>query len=151
MPTPSHLHTFLGEDRFTRSVPGEANGTRLSYWMEEAWGKFVAAHPDCQLTYPEIVAVFSICPDHGVLVQRARFLELVAAWLQGPLHRIEEVGGGELPFDPQRLKCKSQLQPGDGWRQFRSPPESWAAMAGLEGFVLVRDGDVIDYVVTCMN
>lgn len=44
-----------------------------------------------------------------------------------------------------------QYQQGDQILSFTSPPETWAELCGRSGMALLRDGKVIDYVVTMMN
>jgi len=43
------------------------------------------------------------------------------------------------------------IQPGDEFRRFRTPTWTWAAMAGMEGIVVLRSGRVVFWVVTRMN
>lgn len=130
--------------------------------MEEAWAKFVAAHSDCQLTYPEIVALFLDCPERK---RQARILAEAATWLYGSLQTTEEIEAGKLPFelpkgvrpipfnalDRRWVKMKSQLQPGDHWQRFRTPPETWKRKGGMAGIALVRDGRVVDFQVRKIN
>ncbi|WP_435018665.1 hypothetical protein TA3x_000649 [Tundrisphaera sp. TA3] len=43
------------------------------------------------------------------------------------------------------------IQLGDEFRRFRTPTWTWAAMAGVEGVVVLRSGRVVFWVVTRMN
>ena len=54
-----------------------------------------------------------------------------------------------VPTEWERLKAK--MLPGDEIWYFSSDPESWRALAGREGYALVRAGKVIDSWVTGMN
>jgi hypothetical protein len=45
----------------------------------------------------------------------------------------------------------AQMQPDDEIWEFSSPPESWQLLMGWAGIALVRDGEVIDSIVTEMN
>ena len=51
----------------------------------------------------------------------------------------------------QWVTLKSKMIPGDELWEFRSPPDSWAHLCGRAGVSLVRDGQVIDSIVTLMN
>jgi len=46
---------------------------------------------------------------------------------------------------------KASMQEGDTVWEFSSPPESWRNMAGRAGVALVRDGAIIDVIITMMN
>jgi hypothetical protein len=59
-----------------------------------------------------------------------------------------------VPFGFQNqkwLEFKSQIQPGDKIHDFSSSEESWENLAGRAGYILVREGRVIDTFVTIMN
>jgi len=45
----------------------------------------------------------------------------------------------------------AQMLPEDELWRFRSPPNSWANKAGRAGYAIVRDGVVIDSLVTLLN
>jgi hypothetical protein len=45
----------------------------------------------------------------------------------------------------------AKVQPGDEIRQFRTPAWTWATMAGMEGFAVLRAGNAVFLVVTRMN
>ena len=66
----------------------------------------------------------------------------------------KRLGATPLAFgfqNEQWRKLKSQMQDGDVLREFKSPPKTWARMAGRQGIALVRDGKVIDSIVTLLN
>jgi hypothetical protein len=48
-------------------------------------------------------------------------------------------------------ELKAKMLPGDELWDFRSDPRSWAALAGREGVALVRDGAIVDVIVTHMS
>ncbi len=48
-------------------------------------------------------------------------------------------------------RFKAAMQPGDRLYAFSSAPESWAALAGRAGYVLVREGKPVAQFVTLMN
>ena len=82
-------------------------------------------------------------------------------WLKSPV-AVEEIDAWqveratltgrpltELAADWTALKAR--MLPGDEVWYFESGPESWRQLAGREGYALVRDGDVIEALVTGMN
>jgi hypothetical protein len=48
-------------------------------------------------------------------------------------------------------KIKVALEQGGELWSFFSPPETWANMCGRAGYAVVRDGEVIEAIVTMMN
>jgi len=46
---------------------------------------------------------------------------------------------------------KARMQPGDELWTFASSPESWRDLAGRAGIALVRDGQIVERLVTMMN
>lgn len=50
------------------------------------------------------------------------------------------------PFDPF-----PQFQQGDKILRFSSPSETWGQLCGRSGMALLREGKVIDYIITRMN
>jgi hypothetical protein len=48
-------------------------------------------------------------------------------------------------------ELKGVLQPGDELWTFRSPQEEWDRFMGWQGLVLVRDGKLLEVVVTAQN
>lgn len=162
------LRSHLGDERygkFIMRVPSSHEGTRLLYWQEQAWDEFIAEHPDCRLDYSQIVHVFSGCPIYGAQILKSKHHERIAAWLRGRPITVEEIeqnhmvsddrlGATPLAFGFQNedwLKLKTQMQDGDVLREFKSPPETWARMAGRQGIALVREDRVIDSIVTLLN
>jgi hypothetical protein len=63
--------------------------------------------------------------------------------------RAGSVPFGHLNADWERLKAS--MLPGDEIWGFCSPPDSWQHLAGRAGYALVRDGQVIDCIVTMLN
>jgi hypothetical protein len=53
------------------------------------------------------------------------------------------------PSDRERLD--EILHDGDQIRHFRTPPWTWSSMAGVAGFVVLRAGKAICWLVTRMN
>lgn len=64
---------------------------------------------------------------------------------------------GRVPHVPfgfnndQWVNFKRKLQPGDKIYDFCSSAHSWQNLAGRMGYVLVRNGEVVDFFVTLMN
>ena len=48
-------------------------------------------------------------------------------------------------------ELKRMMQPGDELWTFRSPKEEWDRFMGWQGLVLVRDGRLLEVVVTAQN
>lgn len=75
-------------------------------------------------------------------------------WLDKPVS-VEEIdadyGASTSGLHADWEKLKSEMQPGDKLVGFTSPIESWQHLAGRAGIALVRDGKVIDAIVTMMN
>jgi hypothetical protein len=66
----------------------------------------------------------------------------------------EDVPADEVQLALNKVARKTpnvMIQPGDSFRRFRTPTWTWAAMAGLEGIVVIRSGRVVFWVVTRMN
>jgi hypothetical protein len=77
-----------------------------------------------------------------------------ADWLDAPVSvaQVEaDLGAPSSGLRDEWEKLKSELQPGDRLMRFASPVESWQRLAGRAGIALVRDGKVIDAIVTMMN
>lgn len=69
-------------------------------------------------------------------------------WLQ----RMITIVDAETNFPGKEWQeLVSGMRPGDELWEYRSPPDSWDALAGCAGYALVRDGEVIDDIVTVMN
>lgn len=70
------------------------------------------------------------------------------------MRKIDRLGPEPVAFGFQNQKWRSllaQMQEGDELREYCSSAESWAARAGRRGIALVRNGEVIDCIVTLMN
>lgn len=70
------------------------------------------------------------------------------------LIKDESLGAPTVPFgfqSPEWVKIKGQMKEGDELWEFCSPPKSWENLAGRAGICLVRDGEIIDSIVTIMN
>lgn len=162
------LRTRLGDERyqhFVFRVPSSKEGTRLAFWQEREWERFVKDNSDCELDFAGIVDVFANCPEFGALVRRTAYCDLVRSWLHGNSMSVDEFErqlGSNQNENRKRLESfglgskqwqliKKKMQPGDQLYKFRSPPETWANMAGRAGIALVRDGNVIDTLVTALN
>jgi hypothetical protein len=75
--------------------------------------------------------------------------EIEAANLSPNDGRVPHVPFG---FESARWEqFKAQMQPGDLIYAFESAPETWSALAGRAGYVLVREGKPIAQIVTLMN
>lgn len=66
----------------------------------------------------------------------------------------------EAGFKPQQLSASwledwkalvATMQPGDELWSYCSPPDSWHQLAGRAGYAVVRQGEVIDVILTMMN
>jgi hypothetical protein len=58
------------------------------------------------------------------------------------------------PFGGQNDRweaLKTRMQPGDELWTFASSDQSWRDLAGRAGIALVRDGEIIDQLITMMN
>jgi hypothetical protein len=54
-------------------------------------------------------------------------------------------------LDSEREKLANELLPSDEVRTFRTPPWTWANMGGIEGWVVLRAGNAVMWIVTRMN
>jgi hypothetical protein len=89
---------------------------------------------------------------------------MVKEWLQNKitpeecetkhLVRDERLGPIPVPFGFQNkkwLEFKRRIQKADELWEFSSPPETWAHLSGRAGICIVRNGEIIDSMVTAMN
>ena len=53
--------------------------------------------------------------------------------------------------DEKWLEFKDKMQDGDELWYYRTPPETWAAFCGREGYVLVRDDTVVHEILLSIN
>jgi hypothetical protein len=60
------LAEFLGGDQFRKFVVELRRAGRLRYWQEQAWGRFVATHPDHRLPVHDLLAALRVCELHGL-------------------------------------------------------------------------------------
>jgi hypothetical protein len=147
----------LGDERYAKfvmRVPDSTDGTRLFFWQERAWEDFVAAHPDCALDHEQLVDVLADCPEYGARIRKQNYLKLVETWLRGAALSVDDLESKHILLGIQNERCaklKSAMQDGDMLREFRSPPETWAIRAGQQGIALVRDGHVVEVIVTRLN
>jgi hypothetical protein len=61
---------------------------------------------------------------------------------------------GGKPFGFQHLKwerLKGKMAPGDELWFFTSPPHTWVHLMGREGYAVVRQGEVIDSLITSQS
>ncbi len=59
-----------------------------------------------------------------------------------------------VPFGFQNqewLRFKDQIREGDELWEFASPPETWECLCGRAGICIIRNGEMIDFIVTLMN
>jgi hypothetical protein len=70
------------------------------------------------------------------------------------LVKDERLGPDPVPFGfaHERWVCfRGQMKQGDELWKFSSPAESWQDLAGREGLCIVRNGEIVDSIVTMMN
>jgi hypothetical protein len=53
--------------------------------------------------------------------------------------------------NPRWLALKGKYAPGDELYYFTSDERSWRHLLGIEGYVLVRENEIVDTIVTRMN
>ncbi|MEZ6114952.1 MAG: hypothetical protein R3C28_00015 [Pirellulaceae bacterium] len=137
----------------------------MRFWQERVWEEFVAEHPECRLDYSQLVDVFAECPTYGARILKSKHHDRIESWLRGRPKTVEEIesdhmvsddklGPTPVPFgfgNKKWRELKAQMQDGDRLREFKSPPETWARMAGRQGIALVRGGKVVDSIVTLLN
>ncbi len=64
------------------------------------------------------------------------------------------LGPKPIPFgfiNQEWEKFKSRIQSGDELWEFSSPEESWKRLAGRAGFCILRQGRIVDAIITLMN
>lgn len=49
------------------------------------------------------------------------------------------------------LKFKTKIFPGDELWFVSSNTQSWQFLAGRSGYAIVKDGDIVDFFMTCMS
>jgi hypothetical protein len=73
---------------------------------------------------------------------------------QDHLVKDERLGPNPVPFGFQLeswIRFKGQMREGDELWKFSSPAETWQHLAKLEGLSIVRNGEIVDSIVTMMN
>lgn len=94
------------------------------------------------------------------LIERKTIAELEAENTLRPdqIHESDRTGPRAAmmlqPFGGLNAKweaLKARMQPGDELWTFASSPQSWRDLAGRAGIALVRDGQIIERLVTMMN
>ena len=73
-----------------------------------------------------------------------------------PRHAVQgkRLGPHPVPFGLQYarwLELKSKMVYGDEFRMFRSPSQTWPKKCGRCGIALVRNGEIIDGMITMMD
>jgi hypothetical protein len=66
----------------------------------------------------------------------------------------ERLGPDPVPFGFLNGRWRALLEgreEGDELWEFRSPPETWEALAGREGIALVRGGEIVDVLTTRLS
>ncbi len=66
----------------------------------------------------------------------------------------ERLGPVPIPFGFQHrqwMDLKSRIEKGDELWEFCSPPKTWEDLCGRAGVCIVRDGEVIDSIITLEN
>jgi hypothetical protein len=66
----------------------------------------------------------------------------------------DQLGPDPVPFGFINADWKElldQMQEGDELWEFKSPPETWENLMGRKGIALIRNCQVIAYIVTLMN
>ena len=111
-----------------------------------------------------IVGRFVLLPE-GTVFRQTAYCGLVGRWLHGKPISVNELElrlGSNWIANRQQVessglrskqwqRIKEQMQPGDQLYEFRSPPETWANLAGRAGIALVRHDRVINSLVTTLN
>lgn len=85
---------------------------------------------------------------------RARRRVTVAQAEAENMVRNDRLGPDPVPFGFQREKWQrlvGQMREGDELWEFSSSPDSWHHLAGRAGIELVREGKVVDTIVTMMT
>jgi|GEM_PF-856578 hypothetical protein len=70
------------------------------------------------------------------------------------LVKTDRLGPNPVPFGfmhGEWLRFKGQIRQGDQLWNFCSSGESWEHLAGREGLCLVRGGEIVASIITCMN
>ncbi len=65
-----------------------------------------------------------------------------------------QLGPDPVPFGFMNSQWQSMLAKmleGDELWEFSSPPETWENMMGRAGIALIRDGRIVDWIITVVN
>lgn len=88
----------------------------------------------------------------GWLRKKTSVEEVEAEWAKEQARGLRAEVRRPLGFiNAQWETFKAQMQPGDELWTFRSDDGSWKMLAGREGYALVRNGEVIDEIVTVLS
>jgi hypothetical protein len=60
----TRLEQFLGEAQYHKFVECGVYKGRLAFWQEQAWEKFVAAHPEFAVSVDELASALRVCHLH---------------------------------------------------------------------------------------
>ena len=90
--------------------------------------------------------------------------DIIIRWLQSQttideaeaanMVKDDQLGPDPVPFgfiNEEWKELLKQMQEGDELWEFESPPETWENLAGRKGIALIRNCQVIAYIVTLMN
>jgi hypothetical protein len=109
-----------------------------------------------------------IVAGNGLMVQDGPFPEtlvpgempmsvILTDWLSEKVS-IKQAEAANLsegrPFGYQHLKwerLKSHMIPGDELWEFCSPEETWVHLKGRQGYAVVRNGEIVDSIITSMS
>ena len=115
----------------------------------------------CALAAPAaLYAAEEFVDAKSELIERKTVAELEAENTRRPdqIHESDRTGPrAEMmrkPFaglNAEWEALKARMQPGDELWTFASSPESWRNLAGRAGIALVRNGQIVERLVTMMN
>jgi hypothetical protein len=151
-------------DYFRALIEQRPSVERWHIWWEAHKShveKLVTRGVYLRLTYEPVLELFAILEAAGskytmtLPYRNPKFHRpdpIPARWLLGK-STMSEV---ETALNPTRLQgrlaaIKEDLQPGDEVWTFCSPPETWKALMGCQGFAFVRNGVPYDHIVTLCN
>ena len=143
----------------------------MNAWLTSLMQRF--APPRAAAQEPVYAPTWKARPDWPPSIERARELldpgegvprdwldrqvtiaEAEAMHTKPPEERSPRSPDHALPFGRDNWKweaLKSVMQPGDELWTFASPPESWRALAGVAGLVVVRAGTPLAAMTTMVN
>jgi hypothetical protein len=114
---------------------------------------FVAPYGLCRENSPSAPATNQVLKDvipKGWLKQKTTIEKAEQA------HQVSDkrLGPKPVPFgfiNARWEEFKAGIRPGDELWEFSSPDRSWKDLAGRAGFCIVRQGRIIDAIITRMN